>query len=46
MLDMAGARWADDLGSDSYYDRGYFSLQKFDCYCELQSKCQLFSIFY
>jgi hypothetical protein len=32
VLDMAGARWAEDLGADNYYDYGYFSLQKFDWY--------------
>ena len=32
VLDMAGARWAEDLGADSYSDYGYFSLQKFDWY--------------
>ena len=32
VLDMAGARFAEDLGADSYYDRGYFSFQKFDWY--------------
>lgn len=32
VLDMLGVRWAVDLGADSYYDYGYFSLQKFDWY--------------
>merc|ERR1712039_1032114 len=32
VLDMLGERWAIDLGADSYFDRGYFSLQKFDWY--------------
>ena len=27
VLDMLGERWAEDLGADSYYDRGYFSWQ-------------------
>ena len=32
VLDIAGARWAEDLGADSYGDYGYFSMQKFDWY--------------